>query len=420
MVTEGGEARGREGEARLRVVIVGGGIAGLEALLALRELAGDRVDITLVAPDPDFTYKPLAVEEPFTLQPAERRELEPAARELGARFVLGAVSAVLEGEHALELSDGSRLEYDRLIVAVGARQAAPYESGTTFRLTGEPLTIEELVPPADGEGPARVALVVPPGVAWSLPIYELALMARRRADETGREDVEYVIVTPEAAPMAIFGTAPSDAVADLLRARRIGFEGGAYVHEVDGRLIVTPGDRPLEATHVVSLPNLEGPGIAGLPADEGGFLPIDAHARVEGVEDVYAAGDGTTFPIKQGGIATQQADAAAEHIAASAGADVEPQPFRPVLRGQLITGGESLQMRHELTGGAGEGEAGSDYLWWPPHKVGGRHLAPWLGMSTPHAEFDSPPHWIEVEVSFPEEWHADPMALDPHGTPRID
>ena len=400
-------------------MIVGGGIAGLEALLALRELAGERVELSLVAPEPDFRYKPLAVEEPFTLQPAERRELEPAARELGARFVLAAATAVHPDEHVLELSDGNRVDYDRLIVAVGARQVAPYESGTTFRLTGEPLGVDALVPSAD-VGAARVALVVPPGVAWSLPIYELALMARRRADESGRDDVDYVIVTPEAAPMAIFGTAPSDAVAEMLRARRIDFEGGAYVHEEGGRLMVTPGDRPLAATSVVSLPNLEGPRLAGLPSDDGGFIPIDARARVRGVDDVYAAGDGTTFPIKQGGIATQQADAAAEHIAASVGADVEPQPFRPVLRGQLITGGESLQMRHELTGGAGEGEAGPDYLWWPPHKVGGRYLAPWLGVSGPHAEFDSPPHWMEVEVTFPEEWHAEPMTLDPHSSPQVD
>jgi sulfide:quinone oxidoreductase len=401
-------------------VIAGGGIAGLEAMLALQELAGDRVDVTLVSPEPDFTYKPLAVEEPFTLQPAERREIEPAARKLGARFVLDAMSAVHPDEHAVELADGDRLEYDKLIVAVGARQVAPYESATAFRLTGEPVGVEELVPaPARADEPVRVALVVPPGVAWSLPIYELALMARRRADETGRHDIEYTIVTPEAAPLAIFGSAPSNAVAEVLDARGIGFEGGTYVHEEDGRLVETPGGRPLEATRVVSLPTLEGPAIAGLPSDDGGFIPIDRHARVEGVDDVYAAGDGTTFPIKQGGIATQQADAAAAQIAAGAGADLEPQPFHPVLRGQLITGGESLHMRHELTGGAGEGEAGLDYLWWPPHKVGGRYLGPWLGVSGPHAEFDSPPHWMEIEVAFPE-WHSEPMALDPYGSPHVD
>ena len=43
-----------------------GGIAGLEAALALADLAGDRLRITLMSPEPEFHFKPLAVEEPFT------------------------------------------------------------------------------------------------------------------------------------------------------------------------------------------------------------------------------------------------------------------------------------------------------------------------------------------------------------------
>ena len=62
---------------------------------------------------------------------------------------------------------------------------------------------------------------------------------------------------------------------------------------------------------------------------------MDEHGRVSGIEDVYAAGDATTFPIKQGGLAAQQAVAAAEAIVARHGTDLDPQPFRPVLRGML-------------------------------------------------------------------------------------
>ena len=91
-----------------------------------------------------------------------------------------------------------------------------------------------------------------------------------------------------------------------------------------------------------------------------------------------------------------------------------------MLRGQLITGDESLQMSHELTGGAGEGEAGLDYLWWPPHKVSGRYLAPWLGEGIPHADFEPPGRPIDVEVALPDEWHREPMALDPYRAPGID
>jgi sulfide:quinone oxidoreductase len=100
---------------------------------------------------------------------------------------------------------------------------------------------------------------------------------------------------------------------------------------------------------------------------------------VSGAEDVYAAGDGTNFPVKQGGIACQQADAVAEVIAKAAGASVEPRSFRPVLRGQLITGGESRFMRTSLSGSAGASpESSPETLWWPPTKVAGRYLAPYL------------------------------------------
>ncbi|MGI8728981.1 MAG: hypothetical protein ACR2LK_03160 [Solirubrobacteraceae bacterium] len=58
-----------------------------------------------------------------------------------------------------------------------------------------------------------------------------------------------------------------------------------------------------------------------------GFTPVDEHGRVQGLADVYAAGDGTTYPVKQGGLACQQADAIAELLAANAGADVNPHPF---------------------------------------------------------------------------------------------
>ena len=56
------------------------------------------------------------------------------------------------------------------------------------------------------------------------------------------------------------------------------------------------------------------------------------------MDGVFAAGDATTFPIKQGGLAAQQADAVAEMVACAAGADIRPQPFRPILRGTLLTG----------------------------------------------------------------------------------
>jgi sulfide:quinone oxidoreductase len=393
------------------VVVLGGGVAGVEALLALHDLAGGRAMLTLVAPEPDFVYKPLLVEEPFGLGPPERRALAPLAEEHGADFVLDEATAVRPDDHVVELARHSELAYDHLVVAVGGRFRPAYSGAITFP-SPQPVTADGLLDSAEEDGGA-IAFLVPPGVAWSLPLYEIALMTERRARERGSR-TRISFVTPEEEPLAVFGPAASTAVREMLQARGIELVMSTRAHEEDAEMVLTPGDRRLDADLVVALPIMEGPGLSGLPADQAGFIPIDDHARVRDTEDVYAAGDGTNFPIKQGGLATQQADAAAAEIAHRLGAAVEREPFRPVLRGKLLTGDASLSMRADVAGGGGEGQSSLDVLWWPPYKVSGRYLTPWLY----HADEDliqaGPSEGaVDVDVAFPSEWHEEPMALDP-------
>ena len=401
-----------------RVVIVGGGVAGVEALLALSDLAGDRAALTLVAPEPDFLYKPLLVEEPFDLGPAARYELEPLARERGAGFVQRAVKAVRPQDHAVDLDDGSALDYDYLVVCAGGRFVPALEGATTFPSGKEPFDPDALLDRAESTY-RRLAFIVPPGVTWSLPLYEIALMTQRRAAARGG-DVKIAIVTPESGPLAIFGPTASAAIGDLLRGRGIEVIASSSVREVgEGGIRLTPGDRALGPAEAVALPVMEGPGIEGLPADSGGFIPIDDYSRVKELDDVYAAGDGTTFPIKQGGLATQQADVAAQDIAHRVGAVPPPEPFRPVLRGKVLTGDESVSLQAEVAGGGGEGEASLDALWWPPQKISARYLAPLLYHGEAREDPEPPRRSLDVEVALPLEWHEQPMAIDPLEPPNV-
>ncbi len=135
-----------------------------------------------------------------------------------------------------------------------------------------------------------------------------------------------------------------------------------------------------------------------------GFVPTNQHGRVEGRENVFAAGDITTFPLKQGGIATQQADAAAASIAALAGAPVRPRPFRPVLRGLLLTGLSPRFMSASLLDDSSEVD--TEPLWWPPAKIVGRYLAPFLaehiGLSAepPPGALAASPVQVDVELEW--------------------
>jgi sulfide:quinone oxidoreductase len=80
--------------------------------------------------------------------------------------------------------------------------------------------------------------------------------------------------------------------------------------------------------------------------------------------------------IRQSGLAAQQADAVAEPIAAAAGADIDPQPFRPALRGVLLTGGPPRYLRAQAS--TDESTVSEEPLWWPPNRLCGRYLAPYL------------------------------------------
>ena len=339
------------------VLIAGGGPAALEAALALHRLAGDRVDVTLLAPETQLTYRPLSVLAPFAAGGAPTYPLERIAQDAGFTQLRGRLDHVDPIAHVATTVTGERHAYDVLLIASGARPVEPFARATAF--TGS-LTDQErlhgIVQDVEAGYVRSIAFVVPPGATWPLPLYELALMLADRAYEMGAKP-EIHFITPEPAPLALFGTEAAGRVAELLRAAGITLHPDSTA-ALEGPRTVHTRDATIEADRVISLPRLEGPALPGLPADARGFLVTDDHARVAGVPDVYAAGDVTAFAVKQGGIACQQADAAAAHIAFAAGAPVTPEPFTPVLRGLLVTehgtltlgdGGDAKIAGRELT-----------------------------------------------------------------------
>jgi sulfide:quinone oxidoreductase len=219
--------------------------------------------------------------------------------------------------------------------------------------------------------------------------------------------VEIHLVTPEEAPLGLFGADASREVARLLADRGIALVTGTWPGTfAAGRLeLAHGGSMPADA--VVALPRLEGIPIDGVPHDADGFIPVDRFGRVEELTDVYAAGDTTSFPVKQGGLAAQQAVAAATAIAAEAGAPVQPVPFDPVLRGLLLTGGIPRYLRAEPAHPGRSDGADTLSLWWPPSKIAGRYLAPFLAVR--HGDLLSAPPGVRampVEVGLAGEYRA--------------
>jgi len=365
----------------MRCLVAGGGVAALETTIALRDLAPHLVDVELLAPEHEFWYRPLAVAEPFGLARVVRFELGDLASSMDATFSLGALVSVDADAHTVTTSHGQEIEYDTLVLACGARPVPALEGALTFRGPADSETFRRLLADVQAGAVESIAFVLPASVTWGLPLYELALLTATYLERQGIRSVELTFVTHEPEPLALFGGDASHAVRDVLEEKGIELVTGTHASSRgSGELMIVPGGE-LEADRIVALPRLVGPAIPGLPHDRDGFVSTDPYGRVVGVHDVYAAGDATTFPVKQGGLATQQADAVARSIAAKAGADVAPEPFHPVLKGLLLTGGPSAYLRSELGGGHGDtAMVSGEALWWPPAKIVGHYLAPFLAV----------------------------------------
>jgi sulfide:quinone oxidoreductase len=215
---------------------------------------------------------------------------------------------------------------------------------------------------------------MPASLGWTLPLYELCFLTGRYLVEHDyvhryangnrrRTPPQIGLVTPEAAPLEAFGSEASAAVGAMLGEQGVRlYTAQTPVRFHDGRLETLPG-----GDRVLAMPRLEGTQITGIPVNSDGFIRTDRNGRVNDLID------------QQGGIAVQQAVAAAQAIAADAGADVTPEPFEPVLRGLLVTGGDERYLRSELRGGAGRTSSVAEQpLWWPPGKLAAHYLTPYL------------------------------------------
>jgi sulfide:quinone oxidoreductase len=354
------------------VIVAGGGVAAVEALLALRNLAGERVATTVVAPHLTFTSTAMAVARVFSRGHLRHVDLADVADEV----VHDSVAEIDPDARRIRCAGGDELGYDHLVLAVGGRARSASRHGITFGEDPAEEALHGLLEEVERGYVGRVAFVVPGcGAVWPLPLYELAVMAARQAWSMGMDQVRFALVTPEERPLGLFGHAPSQAIGELLEGCGIEFIGSSYATVGRDFVQLDPSGRRLDGVRVVSSPVLDGPALAGVPADASGFILADPHGRVPGFPGVYAAGDGAAFPIKQGGLAAQQADAVAESIAAAVGAAVTPEPYRPVLRAVLLTGGEPRYLQNAVAGGDGDGAIATAPLWCPPAKLAGRYLS---------------------------------------------
>ena len=338
--------------ADFEVVICGGGIAGVEGLLRLRRLTGERIGTTLVSPDEELVYRPLAVREPFAMAGIRRYPLERIVRDTGSEWIRDRLGWVDRAARKVVTEGGAELGYDALLLAVGARESSPYEHAQVFTDRNADEAFHGIVQDVEMGYVGSVGFVMPDGPAWPVPLYELALMMAERAHAMDVEP-ELQFVTPEPHPLAAFGGGAGEAVARLLR------EAGITLHTGETARIPAPGQLEvgqdqLRLDRIVTIPKIVGPAVQGVPAAHDRFVPVDEHCLVPATDGrVFAAGDATDLPVKHGGIGSQQADTAAAGIAHLAGIGEAPGPLHPVIRGMLLTGEHPLYLAAHVIAGRG-------------------------------------------------------------------
>jgi sulfide:quinone oxidoreductase len=376
-----------------KVLIAGAGVAGIEAALALRDLAGERVEVDLYDPRREFVYRPFAVGEPYGLARGFRYDLERLSEHCDASFHADGIASV-DPERRLALTnEGDRIAYDHLIVATGVRMLWAVPGAVTFWGAVDAGEVGETIADLRAGRLRHLVFTMPGGHSWTLPLYELALLAVTELGKLGLTETRVTVVTPEDLPLGVFGRHVGEQMRALLAERGVELVAAAHPVKFEGgSLHIAPGEE-VDADAVVSLPRLEGRRVSGVPHDDEGFVGVDEHGGVIGLERVHAAGDVTAFPVKQGGMSTQQSDTVAEAIAAAAGAGFEPKPFDPILRAVLWTGWEPRYLHGRPTGGHGEASSFSERPQGPLRsgRVTARYWTPLVDSLSVESEPDGAP-----------------------------
>ena len=328
---------------RPRITILGAGFAGLETAFLLRMRLRDRAQLTVVADQAGFTFRPNAIYVPFGADPDDLVvDLSKPFDHRDIRFFHNSVAGVDPSAHEVRLGEGGSVPYDKLVIATGAGMRPQEIPGlaehaatiwTPQSMLGVRERFERVRADAKAGRRSRVLFLVPPNNKCAGPLYEIVLMLETWLRREGaRDQVEIVWSTFEQSYIQAFGPRLHDVVAEEFAERRIEGHTGELVTEIAGREARYADGATRRFDHLIAFP----PYVAAvrydeLPSDDRGFVATEQETRqVLGHPDIYAPGDAGDFPVKQAFLAFLQADTVAEHIAAELGAHPFEKPFDPV------------------------------------------------------------------------------------------
>jgi len=302
-----------------QMVILGGGTGGTVTANRLRRIYSDtEVEITVIDQDDRHVYQPGLLFVPFGLAHPEDI-VRPRGRQLhhGIDYVNGAIDHVDLADNTVQLSDGSRLGYDVLVVATGAILVLEETDGLggsgwmekvfTFYSPEGAAALGAALSRFDGG--RLVVNVVDMPIKCPVAPLEFCFLADWYFHERGiRDQVQLTYVTP--LDGAFTTPVASKRLAGMLAQKDVELVTEFNTGEVDGeggRLIAYDG-REVGFDVAVVVPLHGGAAYVGRSpglGDELNFVPTDEHTmQAKAAPNVFVIGDAADVPASKAGSVT--------------------------------------------------------------------------------------------------------------------
>ena len=323
------------GQIMKKVLILGGGFAGIDAAIHLKKMD---YDVTLVSDRDYFYIYPTSIwvpvrESSFEDMCIDLKELQAAH---GFKLVVDGVSNINAQENKVTLSSSQVVDdYDYLIIAMGASKMKPKGVENTLSICGAPeqsVEIRDAIDKLIEKGSGKIAMGFggnpkDTSAVRGGPGFELLFNVHNLLKKKGiRDKFELTFFAPMAEPGKRMGPQALKMMDMMFNKLDIKKHFGKKIINFEQDGIIFEDDSKLEADFTMFIPAGDGHDViknSDLPTNEAGFVKTDDHSCVIGEDgaltNVYAIGDvaaleGYDWRAKQGHIAEVMAKNAAHNI----------------------------------------------------------------------------------------------------------
>ncbi len=319
-----------------KVLILGGGFAGVDAAIHLKKSG---LDVTLVS-DRDFFYiYPTSIWIPTSKTTMEKISvpLNDLRKAHGFEVMVDAVEKISAASSEVVLQSGNTLSYDYLIIAIGAGKMKHPGIEHTLSICGAPqdaLAIQQKINALVAKGSGKIAMGFggnpkDPSAVRGGPAFEVLFNVHNHLKKLGiREQFDLTFFAPMPKPGARMGPQALSMMDRMFERLGIAKKFGEKIASFEADGIVFADGSKLQSDFTMFIPAGNGHPVlqvSDLPLNEAGFVRINDYGQVRDgekvFENIYAIGDvaaleGPEWRAKQGHLAEVMALNAAHNIMA--------------------------------------------------------------------------------------------------------